>query len=402
MKVLIADKFDASGVEALGAMGCEVVNAPDTGADAMADAVHEHQPDVLIVRGTKVPAPVFEKGKKLALVIRAGAGYDTIDVNAASAQGVFVANCPGKNAIAVAELVWGLILCCDRRIPDQTMDLREGKWNKKEYSKAKGLHGRTLGIVGLGQIGIEVANRGKAFGMRVVVWSRSLTDEKSKSLGVERRPTPIDVAREADVISVNVAANAETKKLINAEFCAAMREGAYFVNTSRGSVVDEDALLKAIREKGVRAGLDVFENEPGQAVASFESVLAKEPGVYGSHHVGASTDQAQGAIADEAVRILRVYMETGEVENVVNRCAKSPATRLLTVRHRNKPGVLAGVFNALSKAEINVEEMENMIYHGAEAACARIRLDAEPAREIVDEIAGSSKHILAVDLSAID
>ena len=203
-------------------------------------------------------------------------------------------------------------------------------------------------------------------------------------------------------ISVNVAANAETKKLINAEFCAAMREGACFVNTSRGSVVDEDALLKAIREKGVRAGLDVFENEPGQAVATFESALAKEPGVYGAHHVGASTDQAQQAIADEAVRILEVYMATGEAPNIVNRCAKSPATRLLTVRHRNKPGVLAGVFNALSKAEINVEEMENMIYHGAEAACARIRLDAEPAKEIVDEIAGSSKHILAVDLSAID
>lgn len=402
MKVLIADKFERSGVEQIESMGCEVAFEPEAGAEAIPDLVARHDPDVLIVRGTKVQAPVFERATRLGLIIRAGAGVDTIDVATASTRGVFVANCPGKNAVAVAELAWALILCCDRRIPDQTADLRAGKWNKKEYSKARGLYGRTLGIVGTGQIGREVALRGRAFGMRVVAWSRSLTDDAAREMGVERCDTPTDVAKRADVISVNVAANADTKKLINKAFCEAMRPGAYFINTSRGSVVDEQALLEAIRTKGVRAGLDVFENEPGQPVGSFESELAREPGVYGAHHVGASTDQAQQAIAAEAVRILRVFKDTGEVCNVVNRCAKSPATRLLTVRHRNKPGVLAGVFNALSKAQINVEEMENMIYHGAEAACARIRLDTEPPETVVKEIASSSPHVLAVDIAAID
>lgn len=400
LRVLIADKFEAAGVEALEAAGCAVHVSPDLTAETIADALAEQNPDVLIVRGTKVNAAAIEAARALSLIVRAGAGYDSIDVAAASGRGVFVANCPGKNAIAVAELVWALILSCDRRVPDQTAELREGKWNKKEYSKAAGLHGKTLGIVGLGQIGQEVAERGKAFGMKVVAWSRSLTEQRADELEVGYVSKLINLARMADVISVNIAANADTAGLINEQFIHAMKPGAYFINTSRGSVVDEAALTKAIREKGIRAGLDVFANEPGGGTGDFTNPIVNEPGVYATHHVGASTDQAQHAIAAETVRIIETYIKTGEVPNCVNRADLTPATTLLTVRHLNRPGVLAHVFYTLGQAGINVEEMENVIYDGARAACARIQLDDLPNESHLTAI-GGNENVLSVTLTQI-
>ncbi len=400
MRVLIADKFEAAGIEAMARLGCQVELQPELTADTLGAAIAGHDPDVLIVRSTRVNEAAIESGKALSLIIRAGAGYDTIDVAAASARGVFVANCPGKNSIAVAELVWGLILACDRRIPDQTAELRAGTWNKKEYAKARGLYGKTLGILGLGQIGLEVAARGRAFGMRVVAWSRRLTQEKADALGVGFMSHPINLAKVSDVISVNVAATGETANLIDESFCSAMQSGAYLINTSRGSVVDETALTKAIREKGIRAGLDVFADEPGGGTGEFKSPIVGEPGVYGTHHVGASTDQAQLAIAEEAVRILEEYSSTGEVPNCVNRAATTAATILLTVRHLNKPGVLAHVFYTLGQAGINVEEMENIIYDEAKAACARIQLDDMPGEEHLKTI-GANEHVLSVTLAKI-
>lgn len=402
MKILIVDKFEKSGIEQLKAMGLSILSLPDAGEAGLPSALAEHDPDVLIVRSTKVKAAAFEQARRLSLVVRAGAGFDNIDLVAASNRGISVATCPGKNAIAVAELAWGLILSCDRRIPDQTADLRAGKWNKKEYARARGLYGRTLGIIGLGTIGLEIASRGRAFGMDVISASRSLTEAKARALGITCCPTTIDVAFAADVISVNVAANHETRHYIDESFCNAMKPGAYLINTSRGTVVDEQALLRAIREKGVRAGLDVFENEPGAGVADFKSELASSPGVYGTHHIGASTDQAQQAIADEVVRIIRVYRESGEAPNVINIAVKTAATRLLSVRHLNRPGVLAHVVGEIGKAGINIEDMQNVIYQGAEAACARIKLDAEPPAAVMNAIRGGSPHILSVDLTAIE
>lgn len=399
-RILIADKFEQSGIDALDELGCAVRVDPEITSETLAEAVEQHDPDILIVRSTKVQHGAIERGKGLNLIIRAGAGFDTIDVQAASDRGIFVANCPGRNSVAVAELTWALILCCDRRVPDQTADLRRGIWNKKEYANAAGLYGKTLGIVGLGQIGREVAKRGKAFGMNVVAWSRSLTEETSQELGIGYASKLINLAKMADVISVNIAATAETKHLIGEQFCQAMRERAYLINTSRGSVVDQAALTKAIREKGVRAGLDVFADEPGSGTGEFVDEIVNVPGVYGTHHVGASTQQAQEAIAAETVRIVTCYLKTGEVPNCVNRAAQTTATILLTVRHLNKPGVLAHVFYTLGQAGINVEEMENIIYDGANAACARIQLDDMPNDEHMQTI-GNNESVLSIDLQKI-
>lgn len=402
MNILIADKFEKSGIEGLQALGAKVISLPEVGEAGLPQAMAEHNPDVLVVRSTKVRAAAFETARKLSLIIRAGAGFDNIDLSAASARGISVATCPGKNSIAVAELAWGLILSCDRRIHDQTAELRAGKWNKKEYSKARGLYGRTLGIVGLGQIGQEIATRGLAFGMDVIAYSRTLSDAESHRLGVVRAPDLLTVAREADVVTVNVPASNETRHLCNAAFFAAMKPGAIFVNTTRGSVVDEASLLQAIKDKGIRAGLDVFENEPGSGTAEFKSELAASPAACGTHHIGASTDQAQQAIATEVVRIVHDYKAAGEAPNVINLAKKTPATRLMVVRHLNRPGVLAHVVGEIGRANINIETMDNVIYQGAEAACARITLDSEPPAAVMTAIAKGSPHILSVDITAIE
>jgi D-3-phosphoglycerate dehydrogenase len=402
MKVLIADKFEKVGIDGLKELGCEVVSQPDVKAEGLAALIRETDPHILIVRSKKVGAEALGAGTALTLVIRAGAGIDTIDVATASSRGIFVSNCPGKNSIAVAELVMGLLLACDRRIADQTADLRQGRWNKGEYAKARGLYGRRLGVVGLGQIGREVASRARAFGMRVIAWSRSLTHEEADALGLVYAQTPIEVARHADAVTINVAANAETKHLVNAEFLAAMSPGAYLINTSRGSVVDEAALEAAVREKGLRAGLDVFEGEPAGNTGAFANAIVKAPGVYGTHHIGASTDQAQVAIAHEVIRIVQTFQTTGEVPNVVNRLARSSATHVLSIRHRNRPGVLAHVFGVLAGGAINVEEVENIIYHGAKATLARIHLDGVPDGGALERIRTGNQDIISVELSEID
>jgi D-3-phosphoglycerate dehydrogenase len=337
----------------------------------------------------------------LKLIVRAGAGYNTIDVAAASRRGIYVSNCPGKNSIAVAELAFALILALDRRIADAVIALRSGQWNKKEFSKARGLFGRTLGLVGLGKIGQEMIPRANAFGMPVVAWSRSLTPERAVELGVERMETPLDVARAADIVSVHVALKPDTRALIGPEFFKAMHDGAYFINTSRGETVDQNALVEAIHSKGIRAGLDVFAIEPTSAVAEFTDSIVNEPGVYGTHHIGASTDQAQEAIAAETVRIIQSFKETGQVPNVVNLAARTPATHRLVVRHRDRPGVLAQVLDAIKAEHINVQEMENIVFEGAEAAVARINLDKAPTQEALDRLRASNEDIIELNVLEI-
>jgi D-3-phosphoglycerate dehydrogenase / 2-oxoglutarate reductase len=397
MKLLIADKFEESGRIGLRTIDCEISFQPDLKDEALVQAIAKEQPDVLIVRGTKVTEPMLAAGP-LKLVVRAGAGYNTIDVAAASCRGIYVANCPGKNSIAVAELAFALMLALDRRIADNVIALRAGQWNKKEFSKARGLFGRTLGLVGVGKIGQEMIPRAKAFGMPVIAWSRSLKPEKAEQLGIERKDSSIEVARAADIVSVHVALKPDTRMLIGPNFFAAMKDGAYFINTSRGEVVDQDALVKAIHSKGIRAGLDVFSVEPTAAVAEFTDTIAREQSVYGTHHIGASTDQAQEAIAAETVRIIKSFKETGQVPNVVNLAAHTPATHRLVVRHRDRPGVLAQVLDAIKAEQINVQEMENIVFEGAEAAVARINLDKAPSSATLDRLNAGNKDIIELDL----
>ncbi|HWK10235.1 MAG TPA: 3-phosphoglycerate dehydrogenase family protein [Vicinamibacterales bacterium] len=415
-KVLVADKFEKSGVDGLKAAGCDVQYEPDLKDDALAQAIAGSGADVLVVRSTKVTAPMMEAGR-LSLIVRAGAGYNTIDVAAASRRGIYVSNCPGKNAIAVAELAFGLLLSLDRRIPDNVADLRAGTWNKKEYSKAAGLYGRTLALLGVGSIGQEMVRRAAAFGLDVVIWSRRFDgrsgpvgDEDARNLGletaartirIELAPTPADAAARADILSVHVALGPGTKGLVNADLLGRLRPGAIFINTARGEVVDYAALAAAVKDRALRVGLDVYANEPASATGEFDDPIVGLPNVYGTHHIGASTDQAQEAIAAETVRIVRSYKETGRVPNVVNLARRTPATHMLVVRHRDRPGVLAHVFDHLRSANLNVQETENIVFEGAEAAVARINLDGEPPAALCHQIKAENADVLDLQLVSL-
>lgn len=327
MKVLIADKFEQPGLDALKAMGCEVVFEPDLTMDDLPAAMGKHDPKVLIVRSTKVQAPALEAGTNLGLIIRAGAGFDTIDTETAGKRGVGVANCPGMNSAAVAELTMGLILSLDRRIPQQTAELREGKWAKKAWAKfGRGVKGATLGLIGVGQIGKLVARRALAFEMKVVYYDIVPCEELDKHPSAMRVELD-DLLKTSDVVSLHVPANDATKNLINADRLAMMQPHAYLVNTTRGSVVDLDALAKALKEgKLGGAALDVYADEPGAEAKEISNAVIGLPNFIGTHHVGASTIQAQLAVAEETVRIVKVYMDSGEIENCVNTDAMQTAT----------------------------------------------------------------------------
>jgi len=396
MRVLIADEFEQSGRTRLLELGCEISFQPALKDETLVAAIDQFRPDVLVVRSTKVTEAHLNAGA-LKLVVRAGAGYNTIDVAAASRRGIYVSNCPGKNSVAVAELAWGLILALDRRIADNVAALRQGQWNKKEFSKARGLFGRRLGLIGLGQIGREMVPRAQAFGLSVVAWSRSLTPERAEELGIAFAASPAEVAAQSDIVSVHVALNNQTRGLIGAAFFEAMRAGAFFINTSRAEVVDQEALAAVVRDKKIRAGLDVFAKEPAGGAGEFADEIVRLDVVYGTHHIGASTEQAQEAIAAETVRIIQMYQETGKVPNVVNLAKTTPAVCSLVVRHLDKPGVLAGVLDAVRTAGINVQEMENVVFEGAVAAVAHINLDAEPPADVLDAIRGG-ENILELNL----
>jgi D-3-phosphoglycerate dehydrogenase len=380
-RILVADAFEAAGLQALRDLGCDTLHEPGLGAADLAARLATLQPEVLVVRETAVSAAAIEASPRLALVVQAGAGVEEIDLAAASRRGVFVSNCPGRNAHAVAELAWAHVLACDRRLPDQVVRMREGRWDRADFLKSAGLHGRTMGIVGLGQVGMEIARRAKTFGMGVVAWSRHLTEDKADAAGVHFCANIVNLAKLADVVCVCVAVNEETDGLIGDKFLNALKPGAILVNISSGRVIDEGALASAVRDRGIRAGLDVFAREPESDTASFENPLGRLAGVYGTFHVAASTDQAAHAVATETVRVIREWLDRGTAPNCVNRARQTPATQLLSVRHLNRPGVLAHVFYTLGQAGINVEEMENIIYEGGEAAMARIHLDQAPSEE---------------------
>jgi D-3-phosphoglycerate dehydrogenase len=412
VRVLVADQFERSGLEGLAAIGSDVVYDPALKDAALAAALGETRAEVLVVRSTRVTEAIMDAGH-LALIVRAGAGYNTIDVAAASARGIYVSNCPGRNAVAVAELALGLILALDRRIPDNVADLRAGRWNKQEYAKAHGVYGTTLGLLGFGNVAQELARRAQAFGCDLVIWSRRFAGDPAADLGrygleptrpgarVSLAPSPAAVAEQADILSVHLALTPETRGLVGADVFGRLRPGALFINTARPEVVDHDALARAVRERGIRVGLDVYPNEPTAGTAAFDDPLVREPGVYGTHHIGASTDQAQEAIAAEVVRIVASFSQTGLVPNVVNLARRTPATHVLVIRHRDRPGVLAHVFEHLREANINVQETENIVFEGAEAAIARINLDRPPSQAQLDAIGPGNEDILSVQLLAL-
>ncbi len=319
MQILFADKFPANQLQQIQDSGHATRYQPDLlTADLPANIAGI---DILVVRGTKVQKDTIEAADCLKLIIRAGAGTNTIDKSFAAEQNIAVCNVPGKNAVAVAELTMGLLLSIDRNIPDNVQELRAGRWDKKRFSSAQGLLGRSIGIIGAGAIGMAVAERAKAFGLDILMINKpdraASMQNRMVELGVRTVANLGELVAASDIVSIHVPAADSTRNLINAEVLSKMRDNAILLNTSRGDVVDGQALLDALDRKSLRAGLDVYPDEPGQAVCDYESQLAKHPRVYGTHHIGASTEQAQNAVADGVLEIVQAF-EAGSTLNRVN------------------------------------------------------------------------------------
>ena len=402
MRILFADKLSEQTVDDLEHHGHECSVEPGLSADDL--AAHIGGYDVLVVRSTKVRRPVFEAADKLVLVIRAGAGTNTIDTDAAAERAVYVCNVPGRNAAAVAELTMGLLLAIDRRIADNVADLRDGKWDKKTYGKAEGLLGSTMGILGLGSIGFLVAERAAAFGIRIQSVARegrsAAAVARAEELGITMCGSVEELVASSDIVSLHVPASPETKHLVDEAFLARMRKGAILLNTSRGDVVDEAALLTALDEGRVRAGLDVFDDEPGSGHADWDSPLAKHPGVVATHHIGASTSQAQRAIAQGVTEIVDAFMG-GEARDCVNLDPDRLGSLALSVRHLDEVGVLAQVLDTLRTAHLNVQHMVNRVFRGGEAAVAFIDVEGQVSAELLETL-GAIPHVLGVSLVTLD
>jgi len=380
VKVLIADKFPDKYVEELKSFDLDVEYSPKLGETDLPNASKDK--DILIVRSTKVNGATISSSKNLNLIIRAGAGVNNIDIPAANNRGIYVANCPGKNSVAVAELTIGLMIALDRRIPDNIMDFKNGKWNKAEYSKADGLKGKTLGIIGVGNIGKEVAIRAISFGMNVYGKDISRIEGVSiKDFSEMDQLLPL-----CDVITIHLPATPTTKNLFNKEMFGYMKPNTLLINTSRPSVIDEQAMLEAIKEKNIRVALDVFNDEPEGKTGEVKSMFKENPNIYVTHHIGASTAQAQNAVAEETVNIVKQYLHSGIIDHWVNRAKITDAKSQLVVKHFDKPGVLASILDVIRQGNINIEEIENVIFEGGVAACCTMKLSSPVSIEMLKQM----------------
>ncbi|WP_394821919.1 NAD(P)-dependent oxidoreductase [Pendulispora albinea] len=411
MRLLIADKLHPRAVEELSALPIEVIYEPDLTKESLEERIAGV--GVLVVRSTPVTAAALEKAKTLHLIVRAGAEYQTIDVRAASRRGIYVANCPGKNAAAVAELVMGLLIAVDRRVVDAVTSLRNGQWRRGEYSKAEGLLGKTIGIAGMGAVGREVAHRAKAFGLTVAGFSRSLTPMKAAELGVVHAHSLEDLASKSHILTLHLPITERTRHIVGKRVFAALPPRAIFINAARADLVDQAAMREAVVTRGLRVGLDVYPDEPrdkleyasdlfgpqtpGAEASGTWSPSDSEGFIYGTPHIAAATDQSQLAVATETVRVIRSFLLEGHVPNVVNVTTTSIANFQVVIRMQDKIGTFANVLSVLKRHGINVEEVTNSVFEGGGASCAKLRVVSRPSEMCLQEIRAFDE-VLHVDV----
>lgn len=380
LRVLIADKFPEKYIQQMQDLDLEVIYQPKLGEKDLPEAAKDI--DILVVRSTVVNEETILSSSKLNLIIRAGSGVNNIAISAANKRGVYVANCPGMNAVAVAELTIGLMIALDRFIPDNVIDFRNGIWNKDKYSKGLGLKGKTLGVIGVGNIGKEVAKRALAFDMNV--YGKDIT--RIEGVQIKDFSEMDQLLPLCDIVSIHLPATPQTKGLFNKQMFSYMKNGAYLINTSRHDIIIEEDLLEAIQAKNLRVALDVFKGEPEGKSGEVKSILQGNPNIYVTHHIGASTEQAQDAVAQETVNIIKHYVHSGVIDHWVNRAKITDAKYQLVVKHYDKPGVLASVLDVIRTGNINIEEIENIIFEGGIAACCTMKLQTAATADMLKRI----------------
>jgi D-3-phosphoglycerate dehydrogenase len=399
MRLLIADKLHPRAVEELRTLPVDVLYEPELTKETLESKLPGV--GILVVRSKEVTRKAIEASRSLNLIVRAGAETATIDVKAASERGIYVANCPGKNATAVAELVYGLLFAIDRRIPDAVASLRAGRWERAEYGKAEGLYGKTIGIAGLGAIGREVAVRGRAFGLHPIGWSRSLTPSRANELGIGHASTLEELASKSDIFTIHLALTDRTRGIVSRRVFELLPKRAIFINCARPDLVDYEAMTDAVKNRGLRVGIDVVPNEPrGKKEISPDlfNMTSNAGGLlYSTPHIAASTDQGQLAIATECVRVIRSFLLEGTVPNVVNVMNLSTARFQMVIRMLDKVGTFANVLAVIKRHGINVEEVTNTVFEGGGASCAKLRVVSRPSEACMHEIR-AFEEVLHVDL----
>jgi D-3-phosphoglycerate dehydrogenase len=383
MRILVACELPDEALEQLRSLAAEVLYEPHATSPVLRDRLTDVS--VLVFGSTRVSPDLIARASTLQMIVHAGCGPGDIALEEASAQAVFVTHCPDKHAEAVAELTLGLILALDRRIVDNTLALREGRWIRAELTDAHGLAGRTLGILGYGPIGRLVARRARAFDLHLLAWSPRPTPETELEPGVELCNWPRELARRSDIVTVHAVEN-ETEFLVDAEFLDSMRDGAYLVHVGAPGAIDEARLAEAIERRKLRVALDVFSSEPAGDAGRFRCRLCDLPGVIGTQHIGPLTEQARQAVAAEVVRIVRSFVVSGEVLNCLNLCDRSPATWQLVLRLRDQIGVMAAILEAVRADGINAQEISSRVFTGARAAWCTIALDERPSTEALASI----------------
>jgi D-3-phosphoglycerate dehydrogenase len=312
LKIVVADDLPASALALLRSEAGWQIDArsgrsPSDLATDLADA------DALLVRSaTKVTSALLAAGPRLRIVARAGTGVDNVDVAAASARGILVVNAPGANSISVTEHTCALMLALARSVPAADRAMKDGRWEKKRFLGTE-LRGKTLGIAGLGRIGQEVAQRARAFGMRVVAHDPFISRDIAEGMGVELLSLD-EVCAEADYLTLHLPSTPETRHLFNDDRFARCRPGIRLINTARGDLIDEAALRRAIENGTVgAAGLDVFEHEPPT-----DWFLAQMPQIIATPHIAASTEEAQELVGLDTAAAVRDFLRDGVVRNAVN------------------------------------------------------------------------------------
>ncbi len=317
MNILIADKADPFLIKNLTKSSHLVDYQPLLTQEELILALQNSNTEILIVRSTQVTKEAIQGAKSLKWIIRAGAGTDNINIDAAKKSNISVSNCPGTNSRAVAELTIGLIISIDRKIPDNVISLREGKWNKKRFSNALGLYGKRLGLIGYGNISKLVASTAQTLGMKISVYSSHCNQQELKSQNIDLQSNLSVLASECDIISIHCSSRKDTIGLIDKTFFEHMKENAYIINTSRKEIINQTDLVHALKNKSIFAALDVFEGEEKTPEGEYHGELQHLPNVYCTHHIGASTQQAQEAVSEMIYDMIQTYDKTGKKHYVI-------------------------------------------------------------------------------------
>jgi D-3-phosphoglycerate dehydrogenase len=385
MKILVGCRLPENALPELRALGTEVIYEPELTAEQLEELI----PDVaiLVVCRQRVSPEIIQAAKALQMIVRAGTNTANIAIEEASAAGIFVANCPYKDAGAIAELTIGLLVALDRRLLENVEALRQGVLESPAEVEALGLSGRMLGVLGFGPVEQEIAKRARAFEMHISAWSPTLTPELAAENRVEFCAWPRELARQSDMVTVYAPPQDTDVLLVDGEFLRNMREGAYLVYVGHPATLDQAALVEVAKERNLRVAYDISAPQlPSSDTGRFKSRLQALPNVIGTHRLADRTAQVWQTTTAEVVRIIREFLVAGDVLNCVNLSKHNPATWQLVLRLKDTVGVLASVMDVIRSDGINVEDITSRLFTGARAACYTIAADERPSTEALNAI----------------